>query len=68
MGGDADTVGAIAGQMSGAIYGINEELLKLYSGMRDFQKQNFELFLKGYELLPSELHNDEKFEKVDNNE
>lgn len=31
MGGDSDTVGAIVGQIAGAIYGTNEELLELYS-------------------------------------
>lgn len=36
-GGDCDTVGAIAGQIGGAIYGVNEEVLKLYSEMVDFK-------------------------------
>lgn len=27
QGGDCDTVGAIAGQIAGAIYGVNEEVL-----------------------------------------
>jgi ADP-ribosylglycohydrolase len=31
MGGDCDTVGSIAGQIAGAIYGVNEEMMKLYS-------------------------------------
>lgn len=35
MGGDCDTVGAIAGQISGAIYGIDEGMLHLYSQMDD---------------------------------
>lgn len=33
MGGDCDTVGAIAGQMAGAAYGIDSQMLKLYSEM-----------------------------------
>lgn len=37
MGGDCDTVGSIAGQMAGAIYGVNEDMLKLYSEMKDFK-------------------------------
>lgn len=35
MGGDCDTVGAIAGQISGAIYGIDLGMLHLYSQMED---------------------------------
>lgn len=31
MGGDCDTVGAIAGQIAGAMYGIDSAMLKLYS-------------------------------------
>ena len=31
LGGDCDTVGAIAGQIAGAIYGIDRNMLKLYS-------------------------------------
>lgn len=36
MGGDCDTVGAVAGQIAGAIYGIDAEMLFLYSQMVDF--------------------------------
>ncbi len=35
MGGDCDTVGAIAGQFAGAIYGIDSGMLHLYSQMED---------------------------------
>jgi ADP-ribosyl-[dinitrogen reductase] hydrolase len=31
MGGDCDTVGSIAGQIAGAIYGVDEGMLNLYS-------------------------------------
>lgn len=31
MGGDCDTVGSIAGQIAGALYGIDEGMLQLYS-------------------------------------
>lgn len=41
MGGDCDTVGAIAGQIAGAIYGIDEEMLKLYSQMVDFESGSY---------------------------
>jgi ADP-ribosylglycohydrolase len=33
MGGDCDSVGAIAGQIAGAMYGIDDEMIKLYSEM-----------------------------------
>ena len=51
MGGDCDTVGAIAGQIAGAVYGIDEEMLKLYSQMVDFNKERYEVFLKAYKLV-----------------
>jgi ADP-ribosylglycohydrolase len=35
MGGDCDTVGAIAGQIGGAIYGIDRYMLHLYRQMED---------------------------------
>lgn len=31
MGGDCDTVGSIAGQIAGALYGIDTRMLELYS-------------------------------------
>ena len=31
MGGDCDTVGSIAGQIAGAMYGIDQEMIELYS-------------------------------------
>ncbi len=31
LGGDCDTVGSIAGQIAGAIYGVDEGMLQLYS-------------------------------------
>ena len=31
MGGDCDTVGSIAGQIAGAMYGVDEGMLRLYS-------------------------------------
>jgi ADP-ribosylglycohydrolase len=33
MGGDCDTVGAIAGQIGGAIYGIDKYMFHLYRQM-----------------------------------
>lgn len=50
MGGDCDTVGAIAGQIAGAMYGIDVEMLTLYSQMEDFTKERYEVFLKGLKL------------------
>jgi ADP-ribosylglycohydrolase len=31
MGGDCDTVGSIAGQIAGALYGLDQGMLELYS-------------------------------------
>lgn len=31
LGGDCDTVGSIGGQIAGAIYGVDEGMLQLYS-------------------------------------
>ncbi len=50
MGGDCDTVGAIAGQIAGAIYGIDSEMLELYSQMEDVKQERYEVFLKAYKL------------------
>lgn len=36
MGGDCDSVGAVAGQFGGAIYGINKYMMHLYSQMEDW--------------------------------
>jgi ADP-ribosylglycohydrolase len=51
MGGDCDTVGSIAGQIAGALYGVEEGMLKLYSEMEDFTEERYEVFLKGYKLV-----------------
>lgn len=51
MGGDCDTVGSIAGQIAGAIYGVDEGMLKLYSEMEDYTEERYEVFLKGYKLI-----------------
>jgi ADP-ribosylglycohydrolase len=51
MGGDCDTVGAIAGQIAGAIYGIDIGMLHLYRQMEDAKSRRFEVFLKGYKLV-----------------
>ena len=50
LGGDCDTVGAIAGQIAGALYGIDPDMLMLYSEMIDFRKDKYELFLHGLKL------------------
>ena len=41
LGGDCDTVGSISCQIAGAIYGVDEGMLKLYSEMEDFKHQRF---------------------------
>lgn len=41
MGGDCDTVGAVAGQIAGAAYGIDEGMLTLYSQMEDSKSGRF---------------------------
>ena len=51
MGGDCDTVGSIAGQIAGALYGIDESMLKLYSEMDDFTEDRYSVFMKGYKLV-----------------
>lgn len=51
MGGDCDSVGAVAGQFGGAIYGIGEYMMHLYSQMEDSSSGRFEVFLKGYKLV-----------------
>ncbi len=51
MGGDCDSVGSIAGQIAGAVYGIDWETLELYSQMEDFTEKRFEAFLIGYKMI-----------------
>lgn len=50
MGGDCDTVGAIACQIAGAIYGFNADLIDLYSQMKDFTSKKYLVFIKAYKL------------------
>lgn len=50
MGGDCDTVGSIAGQIAGAIYGVDSSMLELYSEMDDYKNGKYEVFLKAYKL------------------
>ena len=50
MGGDCDTVGSIAGQIAGAMYGVDDGMMKLYSEMEDFKTERYEVFLKAYKL------------------
>ena len=50
MGGDCDTVGSIAGQIAGALYGMDEKMLSLYGQMEDFLSGRYEVFLKAYKL------------------
>ena len=41
MGGDCDTVGSIAGQIAGAMYGVDDGMLELYSQMEDFTEGRY---------------------------
>lgn len=50
MGGDCDTVGSIAGQIAGALYGIDKDMLSLYAEMDDYKNGRYEVFLKAYKL------------------
>jgi ADP-ribosylglycohydrolase len=50
MGGDCDTVGAIACQLAGAIYGFNLDVLDLYSQMKDFTSKKYSVFIKAFKL------------------
>ncbi len=50
MGGDCDTVGAIAGQIAGAIYGVDQKMLELYHEMVDCETKRYEVFIKAYKL------------------
>jgi ADP-ribosylglycohydrolase len=51
MGGDCDTVGSIAGQIAGAMYGVDAKMVTLYSEMLDCKMNNFEVLVKAYKLF-----------------
>jgi len=57
MGGDCDTVGSIACQIAGALYGVDESMLKLYGEMEDFRQERYDVFLKGYKLATKQKLN-----------
>jgi ADP-ribosylglycohydrolase len=48
MGGDCDTVGAIVGQIMGSFYGLDDEILSLYEGVKQFD--NNKCAYLGYKL------------------
>jgi ADP-ribosylglycohydrolase len=50
MGGDCDTVGAIACQIAGAIYGFNSDVIELYSQMKDCTTKKYLVFMKAFKL------------------
>ncbi len=70
MGGDCDSVGSVAGQIAGAVYGVEEDLLQLYSEMEDFTKKRYEAFLVGYKMVNMKKMSGGKIEgkkdKIDN--
>ena len=51
MGGDCDTVGSVAGQIAGALFGVEDGMLELYAEMCDCREQKLDAFLKGYMLI-----------------
>lgn len=51
MGGDCDSVGSVVGQIAGAMYGIDYEMMRLYSEMADVKTKRYHLFIKGYKLI-----------------
>lgn len=54
MGGDSDTVGAIVGQITGAMYGLSDKMLMLYSEMPDCYEKRYHLFVVGKMLAQRE--------------
>lgn len=50
MGGDSDTVGAIVGQITGAMYGLSHKMMHLYSQMPDVKRKEYRIFKIGYKL------------------
>lgn len=50
MGGDCDSVGAVACQIAGAVWGFNADIIDLYSQMKDFTSQRYSIFIKAYKL------------------
>lgn len=53
MGGDSDTVGAISSQITGAMYGLDKQMMRLYSQMQDVRgdKNRYNVFIKAYKLV-----------------
>jgi len=49
VGGDADTVAAIVGQIAGALYGITPAMLELYKSVQCFDHNGFAL--RAYKLF-----------------
>ncbi len=49
-GGDSDTIAAIAGQILGAIYGLNENVMKLYFDKMECLDYH-SVFVKAYKLF-----------------
>lgn len=60
MGGDSDTVGAIVGQLTGAMYGISKEMLNLYSQMPDMTEGRYHLFIVALKLAKHEALKEKK--------
>lgn len=57
MGGNSCSVGAIAGQLGGVVYGMDEYLIKIYMQMDDCRHKRYELLLRGYKLMMKKLLN-----------
>jgi ADP-ribosyl-[dinitrogen reductase] hydrolase len=52
MGGDCDSVGAVTGQIVGSFYGLEENILALYDGMKPYEK--YKLSYIAYKLYTDE--------------
>ena len=52
MGGDSDSVAAVVGMIVGSYYGLDESILNLYDGMKEFE--NYKLSFMAYKLYTSE--------------
>lgn len=50
MGGDCDTIGAIACQIAGANYAFNMDVLTLFCQMKDFTSKKYSVFIKAFKL------------------
>jgi len=48
MGGDSDTVGAIVGQIAGAMYGLTPKVIELYGELKDYEEKG--IMIRAFKL------------------